>query len=88
MTDPERIRQNPKSDRTVCLYGYMRGAHLKNESKVHIMGESLLLISYIICQGLKKSLELRKEWEMIWCLILSCYCIWGSNQGETLCELV
>ena len=29
-------------DRTVCLYGYMRGAHLRLESKVHIMGELLI----------------------------------------------
>lgn len=39
LTDPEVIRQNPKADRTICLYGYMRGAHLRYDSKVHIMGE-------------------------------------------------
>eukprot|EP00794_Sanderia_malayensis_P010984 gene10984-12147_t len=38
LTDPEDIRQNPKCNRTVCLYGYTRGAQLKNNSKVHIIG--------------------------------------------------
>ena len=39
LTDPELIRQNPKCDRKVCLYGYVRGTHLKHNSRVHIIGE-------------------------------------------------
>lgn len=42
VTDPELLRQNKKTDRSVCLYGYVRGTHLKNQSSIHIPG------SYII----------------------------------------
>lgn len=39
LTDPEAIRLNPKCDRTVSLYGYLRGTFMKNKSQVHIPGE-------------------------------------------------
>ena len=29
ITDPEQRRVDPKADRTVSLYGYVRGTHLK-----------------------------------------------------------
>ncbi|ELU07193.1 hypothetical protein CAPTEDRAFT_82469, partial [Capitella teleta] len=38
VTEPELIRQNPCCDRSVCLYGYVRGTHLKNHSQIHIPG--------------------------------------------------
>ncbi|CAF0887412.1 unnamed protein product [Brachionus calyciflorus] len=38
LTQPDLIRQNDKCDRNVCLYGYVRGANLKNKSNVHIPG--------------------------------------------------
>lgn len=38
LTNPEDIRTNTKCDRKVSLYGYLRGAHLKNKSQVHIPG--------------------------------------------------
>ncbi|KAJ8264708.1 hypothetical protein GJAV_G00152840 [Gymnothorax javanicus] len=38
LTDPEALRVDPKCDRTVCLYGYLRGTHLKNKTQVHIPG--------------------------------------------------
>ncbi|XP_069837007.1 ribosome biogenesis protein BMS1 homolog [Dendropsophus ebraccatus] len=38
LTNPEDIRLNPKIDRKVSLYGYLRGAYLKNKSQVHIPG--------------------------------------------------
>ncbi|XP_065644146.1 ribosome biogenesis protein BMS1 homolog isoform X2 [Hydra vulgaris] len=38
LTNSELIRENSKCDRTVCLYGYMRGAHMKSKAKVHIIG--------------------------------------------------
>ncbi|KAJ3292856.1 Glycoside hydrolase 2 (Mannanase, beta-galactosidase) [Borealophlyctis nickersoniae] len=38
LTDPEKIRTQPKCDRTVSLYGYMRGTNLKSNMKVHIPG--------------------------------------------------
>jgi hypothetical protein len=38
LTDPESIRQDSKCDRRISLYGYVRGAHLKYNSKVHLLG--------------------------------------------------
>lgn len=38
LTNPEEIRVNPKCDRKVSLYGYLRGAYLKNKSQVHLPG--------------------------------------------------
>jgi ribosome biogenesis protein BMS1 len=38
LTDEEMLRQNEKVDRRVSLYGYVRGTHLKPQSKVHIPG--------------------------------------------------
>ncbi|XP_037611429.1 ribosome biogenesis protein BMS1 homolog isoform X1 [Sebastes umbrosus] len=38
LSDPERVRTDPKCDRTVSLYGYLRGSHLKNKGQVHIPG--------------------------------------------------
>ena len=38
LTNNEDIRVNPKCDRFVSFYGYVRGTHLKNESKLHIAG--------------------------------------------------
>ncbi|XP_048248671.1 ribosome biogenesis protein BMS1 homolog isoform X1 [Haliotis rufescens] len=38
ITNPESVRCNSKCDRKVCLYGYVRGTHLKNQQMVHIAG--------------------------------------------------
>ncbi|XP_038061979.1 ribosome biogenesis protein BMS1 homolog isoform X2 [Patiria miniata] len=38
LTDPELCRQNPKCDRTVSLYGYMRGTPMKKGCSIHIPG--------------------------------------------------
>ncbi|KAM4715024.1 LOW QUALITY PROTEIN: ribosome biogenesis protein BMS1 homolog [Anableps anableps] len=38
LTDPENVRTDPKCDRIVSLYGYLRGTHLKNKGQVHIPG--------------------------------------------------
>ncbi|XP_050504650.1 ribosome biogenesis protein BMS1 homolog [Diabrotica virgifera virgifera] len=38
LTNQELIRKNPKCDRNVALYGYIRGVPLKKESYVHIAG--------------------------------------------------
>ena len=45
LTDQDKIDQDMKCDRTVCLYGYVRGAHLKRNTKVHLIG---LYIHYSI----------------------------------------
>lgn len=44
LTNPEDIRTNIKCDRKVSLYGYLRGAYLKNNSQVHMPG-----ILFCIC---------------------------------------
>ncbi|KAI8804043.1 hypothetical protein BJ742DRAFT_682433 [Cladochytrium replicatum] len=38
LTDPEGLHQQPKMDRHVALYGYLRGVNLKPNMKVHIPG--------------------------------------------------
>ncbi|XP_043285271.1 ribosome biogenesis protein BMS1 homolog [Venturia canescens] len=38
LTAPELVRQNPKIDRTISLYGYVRGVPLNKETSVHIPG--------------------------------------------------
>ncbi|XP_033758019.1 ribosome biogenesis protein BMS1 homolog [Pecten maximus] len=38
ITDPETVRRNGKCDRSISLYGYVRGTHMKNRSNVHIPG--------------------------------------------------
>lgn len=38
LTDPEMVRQNPNCDRTVTLYGYLRGTNMKSGMRVHIPG--------------------------------------------------
>lgn len=38
ITNPEEIRQNPKCNRKVCLFGYSRGANFKAHHDVHIPG--------------------------------------------------
>lgn len=49
LTDPEKLRTDPKNDRTVSLYGYLRGTHMKTQGQVHIPGTSApLKIQYHI----------------------------------------
>ncbi|KAJ3607416.1 hypothetical protein NHX12_024467 [Muraenolepis orangiensis] len=38
LTDPETMRVDPKCDRTVSLYGYLRGTYLKKHTQIHIPG--------------------------------------------------
>ncbi|KAM6106101.1 LOW QUALITY PROTEIN: ribosome biogenesis protein BMS1 homolog [Pterocles gutturalis] len=38
LTNPEDVRINPKCDRKISLYGYLRGAHLTNKSQIHMPG--------------------------------------------------
>ncbi|KAI9016773.1 hypothetical protein DFJ74DRAFT_678236 [Hyaloraphidium curvatum] len=38
MTHPSMVKENPKMDRTVTLYGYVRGTNLRPSMKVHIPG--------------------------------------------------
>nr|XP_055192241.1 ribosome biogenesis protein BMS1 homolog [Nyctereutes procyonoides] len=45
LTNPEDIRTNIKCDRKVSLYGYLRGAHLKNKSQIHMPGGGEFAVS-------------------------------------------
>ena len=38
LTDPEELSKNKKTDRTVALYGFSRGAHMNPSYHVHIAG--------------------------------------------------
>ncbi|KIJ54976.1 hypothetical protein M422DRAFT_153111 [Sphaerobolus stellatus SS14] len=38
LTPREEIRQHPKCDRTVTIYGYLRGTNLKESMRVHVPG--------------------------------------------------
>ena len=38
LTDPEQVRLEPKCDRTMTFYGYLRGTNMKNGTRVHIPG--------------------------------------------------
>ncbi|CEG78865.1 Putative GTP-binding protein AARP2 involved in 40S ribosome biogenesis [Rhizopus microsporus] len=38
LTDPELVHRKPTCDRTVTLYGYLRGTNLKTGMRVHIPG--------------------------------------------------
>ena len=45
LTPREKVRNEPKCDRTVTLYGYLRGTHLKPSTTVHIPGAGDLRIA-------------------------------------------
>lgn len=38
LTPKEDVRLNPKMDRTITLYGYLRGTNLKRDTKIHLAG--------------------------------------------------
>jgi len=40
ITDPEQLRVDPKCRRTISVYGYLRGTHLKPNTCVHIPGNT------------------------------------------------
>lgn len=40
LTNRDVLRNDPKCDRTVSLYGYVRGAPIRNNCTVHIAGET------------------------------------------------
>lgn len=69
LTPAELIRKNSKCDRTVSMYGYVRGVPLQNESYVHIAGLGDLQIkdiSYLpdpcpLPEAMKKRALIEKE---------------------------
>jgi ribosome biogenesis protein BMS1 len=65
LTDPESLRKNPKVDRTISLYGYVRGTNLKANSKVHIAGVGDFFMSNVSSLddpcGLPKKVDDKKK---------------------------
>lgn len=47
LTPREEIRANPKADRTITVYGYLRGTHLRPSQRVHIPGAGDLSITSV-----------------------------------------
>ncbi|KAJ1970520.1 Glycoside hydrolase 2 (Mannanase, beta-galactosidase), partial [Dimargaris verticillata] len=47
LTPPDLVHEKPKVDRTITLYGYLRGTPLKTQSRVHIPGVGDLTIEEI-----------------------------------------
>lgn len=38
LTAKEEVRQDPKMDRTITVYGYLRGTNMKRDTKIHLAG--------------------------------------------------
>ena len=47
LTPREQVRNDPKCDRTITLYGYLRGTNLKSSTMVHVPGAGDLSIKSI-----------------------------------------
>jgi len=47
LTSPEDVRVNPKCDRNVSLYGYLRGANIRNHARVHLVGTGDFVLSNV-----------------------------------------
>ena len=41
----DTIRQNPKCDREIAVYGYLRGTKMKGNARVHIAGVGDAMVS-------------------------------------------
>lgn len=39
MTPPGEVHSNPKVDRTVSLYGWVRGTYLRPKQPIHLLGK-------------------------------------------------
>ena len=49
LTDPETLRLDQKCDRTVSLYGYLRGTDLKKHTQGHIPGKAAVGRCRVVC---------------------------------------
>lgn len=47
LTPRELVKSNPKMDRTITVYGYLRGTHLRDKQPIHIPGVGDLVIQSI-----------------------------------------
>ena len=57
VTDPELMRLNPKIDRSVCLYGYVRGVHFRNKASIHIPGKRYEHVFFVLVSQLDNILH-------------------------------
>lgn len=80
LTQPDLIRQNPKSDRTLCFYGYVRGCALKKSADIHIPGiakkslkNSIFFYVFFFCDSIKDQATIQ--------LMISVFC-----QIHVLCQ--
>ena len=46
ITPPERVEDDPKCDREVTVYGYLRGANLKPGTQAHLAGVGDMMVSH------------------------------------------
>lgn len=46
ITPPESIEDDPKCDREVTVYGYLRGANLKPGAQAHLAGVGDMAVSH------------------------------------------
>jgi len=69
VTDPEVLRTKPKNDRTVSLYGYLRGTNMKGHQALHLAGVgdfSIQSITFLpdpcpLPEGIKKRSLVEKD---------------------------
>ena len=51
ITAVEDIRQDPKCDREIAVYGYLRGTKLKGNARVHIAGVGDATVRFCSCDS-------------------------------------
>jgi len=56
LTHPSITHANPKADRTVAMYGYVRGTFLKQANKVHVLGEPICRMSAVCSRAMTEPL--------------------------------
>ena len=46
ITPPERVEDDPKCNREVTVYGYLRGSNLKPGTQAHLAGVGDMMVSH------------------------------------------
>ena len=75
ITPPERIEEDPKCDREVTVYGYLRGANLKPGTQAHLAGVGDMTVRML--PAWSRSCQ---EWR--WCLHI---CGWACIMAPAAC---
>lgn len=58
VTPPQKVHMDSKCDRTVTLYGYLRGCNLKKGTKVHYLNNSFRIDAYKLFETIFRLLYL------------------------------